>query len=405
MEQTRRRLPARDPVADGVADTERYFNRELSWLSFNERVLEEATNRSHPLLERLRFLSISGNNLDEFYMVRVAGLRGQVHAGIETISPEGATPAEQLSAIALTADRLMEQQQEVWGDLLTLLARADFHVLSPEQLSPDCRQWLERHFLEQIFPVLTPQAIDPAHPFPFIPNKGFSLILELRRASDEETLRALLMLPSMLPRFIRLPGKAARFISLENTIRLFFGRLFPGYELLGDGAFRVIRDSDIEIEEEAEDLVRYYQTAIKRRRRGEVIRLKIEASTPPSLRRLVRDALNVQDRDTTVVTGILGIADLSILVDEDRPDLKFEPYSARASPNASANMAAIVSQRFAPRTSLSTTRTRASRSCWPFSSRPPPTPTSSRSSRRFTVPARTRRSCARWSMPPRPASR
>ena len=329
MEQTRRRLPARDPVADGVADTERYFNRELSWLSFNERVLEEATNRSHPLLERLRFLSISGNNLDEFYMVRVAGLRGQVHAGIETLSPEGATPAEQLSAIALTADRLMEQQQEVWGDLLTLLARADFHVLSPEQLSPDCRQWLERHFLEQIFPVLTPQAIDPAHPFPFIPNKGFSLILELRRSSDEEILRALLMLPSMLPRFIRLPGKAARFISLENTIRLFFGRLFPGYELLGDGAFRVIRDSDIEIEEEAEDLVRYYQTAIKRRRRGEVIRLKIEESTPPGLRRLVRDALGVQDRDTTVVTGILGIADLSILVDEDRPDLKFEPYSPR----------------------------------------------------------------------------
>ncbi len=329
MEQARRRTPARDPVVDGVADTERYFNRELSWLSFNERVLEEATNRSHPLLERLRFLSISGNNLDEFYMVRVAGLRGQVHAGIETISPEGATPAEQLSAIALTADRLMEQQQEVWGDLLTLLARADFHVLSPEQLSPDCRQWLERHFLEQIFPVLTPQAIDPAHPFPFIPNKGFSLILELRRSSDEEILRALLMLPSILPRFIRLPGKTARFISLENTIRLFFGRLFPGYELLGDGAFRVIRDSDIEIEEEAEDLVRYYQTAIKRRRRGEVIRLKIEASTPPSLRRLVRDALNVQDRDTTVVTGILGIADLSILVDEDRPDLKFEPYSPR----------------------------------------------------------------------------
>ncbi len=329
MEQARRRTPARDPVVDGVADTERYFNRELSWLSFNERVLEEATNRSHPLLERLRFLSISGNNLDEFYMVRVAGLRGQVHAGIETISPEGATPAEQLSAIALTADRLMEQQQEVWGDLLTLLARADFHVLSPEQLSPDCRQWLERHFLEQIFPVLTPQAIDPAHPFPFIPNKGFSLILELRRSSDEEILRALLMLPSMLPRFIRLPGKTARFISLENTIRLFFGRLFPGYELLGDGAFRVIRDSDIEIEEEAEDLVRYYQTAIKRRRRGEVIRLKIEAATPPSLRGLVRDALNVQDRDTTVVTGILGIADLSILVDEDRPDLKFEPYSPR----------------------------------------------------------------------------
>ena len=321
--------PARSPVVDGVADTERYFNRELSWLSFNERVLDEAANPNHPLLERLRFLSISGNNLDEFYMVRVAGLRGQVNAGIETRSPEGATPAEQLAAIAATADRLMEDQQTAWGDLRRRLAAVDFHVLKTRDLTaPDCA-WLERHFLDQVFPVLTPQAIDPAHPFPFIPNKGFSLILELRRNSDGEILRALLMLPSMLPRFTRLPGKPARYISLEDTIRLFFDQLFPGYELLGDGAFRVIRDSDIEIEEEAEDLVRYYQSAIKRRRRGEVIRLKIEAATPPGLHALVRDALHVGDRDVTVVTGILGIADLGVLVDEDRPDLKFEPYTPR----------------------------------------------------------------------------
>ncbi len=323
------RTPARHPVVDGVADTERYFNRELSWLSFNERVLDEATNPNHPLLERLRFLSISGNNLDEFYMVRVAGLRGQVNAGIETRSPEGATPAEQLAAIALTADRLMDDQQRAWGDLRRRLAGVDFYVLKAGDLNSDDTAWLERHFLEQVFPVLTPQAIDPAHPFPFIPNKGFSLILELRRNSDEEILRALLMLPSMLPRFTRLPGKTARYISLEDTIRLFFDQLFPGYELLGDGAFRVIRDSDIEIEEEAEDLVRYYQSAIKRRRRGEVIRLKIEAATPPGLHALVRDALNVGERDVTVVTGILGIADLGVLVDEDRPDLKFEPYTPR----------------------------------------------------------------------------
>jgi len=319
-------LPAPVPALTGH---DRYFNRELSWLAFNERVLEEATNHSHPLLERLRFLSISGNNLDEFYMVRVAGLRGQVQAGIETLSPEGATPSEQLAAIALTADRLMEYQQTVWGDLRRELRAADFHVLHSVDLRADDKVWLERHFLEQIFPVLTPQAIDPAHPFPFIPNKGFSLVLELRRSSDDEILRALLMLPSMLPRFIRLPGRTPRLISLENTIRLFFGQLFPGYVLLGDGAFRVIRDSDIEVEEEAEDLVRFYQTAIKRRRRGEVIRLKIEQATPPGLHLLVRDALHVHDRDVTVVSGILGIADLGILVDEDRPDLKFEPYSPR----------------------------------------------------------------------------
>ncbi len=317
------------PVADGVVDTERYFNRELSWLSFNQRVLDEAANESHPLLERLRFLSISGNNLDEFYMVRVAGLRGQVNAGIETRSPEGATPAEQLIAIAVAGDALMASQQAAWGDLVRRLAGVDFHVLKARDLDAECKRWLERHFLDHVFPVLTPQAIDPAHPFPFIPNKGFSLILELRRQSDDEILRALLMLPSMLPRFTRLPGKAARYISLENTIRLFFDQLFPGYELLGDGAFRVIRDSDIEVEEEAEDLVRFFQSAIKRRRRGDVIRLKIEAATPPGLQALVREALGVGERDTTVVTGILGIADLGQLVDEDRPDLKFEPYSPR----------------------------------------------------------------------------
>ncbi|MBC7504623.1 MAG: RNA degradosome polyphosphate kinase [Sandarakinorhabdus sp.] len=316
----------RSPLASGH---ERYFNRELSWLAFNDRVLEEAENRAHPLLERLRFLSISGNNLDEFYMVRVAGLRGQVGAGIDTLSPEGMTPAQQLAAIAIHADRLMEAQQRVWEVLIKELKAASFEVISAEHLTADERIWLEKHFLEQIFPVLTPQAIDPAHPFPFIPNKGFSLILELRRHSDEELLRALLMLPSMLPRFIRLPGVRIRFISLENTIRTFFGQLFPGYGLIGDGAFRVIRDSDIEVEEEAEDLVRFYQTALKRRRRGEVIRLKIEANTPHGLYALVQNALNVGERDTTIVTGVLGVADLSLLVDEDRPDLKFEPYTPR----------------------------------------------------------------------------
>ena len=308
---------------------ERYINRELSWLSFNDRVLAEAMNRAHPLLERLRFLSISGNNLDEFFMVRVAGLRGQVRANIETLSAEGATPAQQLADIALQADRLMEDQQAVWAKLIKELARADFHVITADRLTKPERQWLEGHFLNQIFPVLTPQAIDPAHPFPFIPNKGFSLILELRRQSDDELLRALLMLPSMLPRFIRLPGKTVRWISLENTIRAFFNQLFPGYDLVGDGVFRVIRDSDIEVEEEAEDLVRFYQTALKRRRRGEVIHLTMEETAPSGLHTLVKSQLGVDDRDTILVSGVLGINDLALLVDEDRPDLKFEPHAPR----------------------------------------------------------------------------
>ncbi|MGQ5700864.1 RNA degradosome polyphosphate kinase [Sandaracinobacteroides sp. A072] len=312
-----------------VLGPERYINRELSWLAFNSRVLEEAMNPAHPLLERLRFLSISGNNLDEFMMVRVAGLRGQVDEGIERPSPDGATPAQQLAGIAIAADQLMMVQQDVFGLLRRALRSADFAILDASELTKEETRWLEAHFLDQIFPVLTPQAIDPAHPFPFIPNKGFSLVFEMRRLADDERLSALLMLPPMLPRFVRLPGSSARYISLEHVLTRFFPLIFPGFEALGQGAFRIIRDSDIEIEEEAEDLVRFFQTAIKRRRRGQVIRLKIEAATPDSLKLMVKHALHVDDRDVTEVTGILGVADLANLVDEDRPDLKFEPFTPR----------------------------------------------------------------------------
>lgn len=329
MASVRHGIEYEDGDSGAVLGAERYLNRELSWLAFNSRVLEEAMNPAHPLLERLRFLSISGNNLDEFMMVRVAGLRGQVDEGIETPSPDGATPAQQLGAIALAADRLMMQQQESFATLRELLVAADFEVIDHGQLTGPEIDWLESHFLSQIFPVLTPQAIDPAHPFPFIPNKGFSLVFEMRRLSDRERLSALLMLPPMLPRFVRLPGTHARYVALEQVLTRFFPLIFPGFEVLGQGCFRIIRDSDIEIEEEAEDLVRFYQTAIKRRRRGQVIRLKIEAHTPPELKAMVKEALHVDERDVTEVTGILGIADLSQLVDEDRPDLKFEPYTPR----------------------------------------------------------------------------
>ena len=308
---------------------DRYFNRELSWLAFNFRVLEEARNTDYPLLERLRFLSISGSNLDEFYMVRVAGLRGQMDAAVETISQDGLTPAQQLAAISAKAEELMRAQQAVWAELRESLAAAGVEVLDRTQLSNDEREWLEGHFLAKIFPVLTPLAIDPAHPFPFIPNRGISLVLELRRLSDKSLLHALLLLPAMLPRFLRLPGEGLRFISLENTIRLFLGQLFPGYELLGDGAFRVIRDSDIEVEEEAEDLVRYFESALKRRKRGQVIRLKIEAETPPELQRMVIRELGVADRDAVEVAGVLGIADTAQLIVDERADLKFEPYTPR----------------------------------------------------------------------------
>ncbi|MEK9212080.1 RNA degradosome polyphosphate kinase [Sphingomonas sp. 2378] len=307
----------------------RYFNRELSWLAFNRRVLEEACNSAHPLLERLRFLSISGSNLDEFFMVRVAGLKGQQAQDVEQRSVDGLTPAQQLSGIVAEADRLMASQQEVWGDLRVLLDEAGIFVLRRDAIDQEASAWLETHVREQIFPILTPQALDPAHPFPFIPNKGLSMIFDLTRVSDKAPIRELVMIPATMPRFVRLPGEGARYVAIETILRRFSGLLFPGYVVNGAATFRVLRDSDIEIEEEAEDLVRYFVNAIKRRRRGRVIRLELETGMPDELADVLRDELGGADAIITESGNLLGIGDLDMLVDENRPDLKFPPYAPR----------------------------------------------------------------------------
>ena len=310
-------------------DASRYFNRELSWLKFNWRVLEEARNTAHPLLERLRFLSISGSNLDEFFMVRVAGLRGQQLQGIEEQSIDGLTPAQQLEAIEQETSALMREQQVQWRALRALLAEAKIQVLGKDDIDPKTSNILLQHFMDHVFPVLTPQALDPSHPFPFIPNQGLSLIFDLIRTSDGEQVRELVMIPPTVPRLMRLPGASARYVAIETVIRHFSDKLFPGFTVHGSGAFRIIRDSDIEIEEEAEDLVRYFRSAIKRRRRGRVIRLKVEAEMPDMLAKLIRRELGGSETVITETDGFLGITDLQILVDEDRADLKFPHYSPR----------------------------------------------------------------------------
>ena len=326
------------PDVEALMDSpERFLNRELSWLQFNWRVLDEARNTSHPVLERLRFLSISASNLDEFYMVRVAGLRAQVRNGVDRPGMDGLTPSEQLEKINAAAAELMAAQQDSWRAVRDAMAEEGVKLVGAEELSRDERAWLRDDFLAHTLPVITPLAIDPAHPFPFIPNLGFALVLKLKRESDGKIMNALLPLPAGVKRFIEIAagekdGKGRpekRFIALETILILFVDALFPGYQLVGKGAFRIIRDSDIEIEEEAEDLVREFEALLKQRRRGVLVRLKIEASMPEELRRFIIQQLHAEKQDVQLVDGILGLAQLSQLIPDERAELKFTPYEPR----------------------------------------------------------------------------
>jgi len=310
---------------------ERFVNREFSWLQFNNRVLMEAANTRHPLLERLRFLSISAANLDEFFMVRIAGLAGQLRESITATSADARTPQQQLDFILPEVERLQQSQHQHLRELRELMREENIEIVRPENLESLEKKWLETHFDERIFPVLTPLSIDPAHPFPFIPNLGFSIALQLTHKNEPQAMTALLRLPTALRRFIQLPsqGKQARFITLEDTVRLFIDRLFPGHAIKGAGTFRVIRDSDIEVEEEAEDLVRLFESALKRRRRGEVIRIEFDSEMPADLRLFVAEELEVPQNRISVRDGWLALSMIGEIVNLDRPDLKFAPHKPR----------------------------------------------------------------------------
>jgi len=314
------------------ASPARFVNRELSWLAFNRRVIEEAQNRRHPLFERLRFLSISASNLDEFYMVRVAGLMGMVRAGVTTPSADGLSPAEQLAKVDETARQLIGDQQCIWATLDGELRKEGVSVVTGDEILDRDRAFLDAHFSEQVFPVLTPLAIDPAHPFPFIPNLGFTVALSLTNRRGNRDFFALIPVPPQLRRFVRLPDterKVARFIPLEHLIALYFDRLFPGHDVSGWGMFRILRDSDVEVEEEAEDLVLLFESLLKRRRRGSVIHMKCSKSMPMHLRHFIATHLDLDESEIVIIENLMGLSDLSKLIIPERTDLQFKPYNAR----------------------------------------------------------------------------
>jgi len=326
-------VDAGDAIAlDGdLTGPARFINRELSWLAFNWRVMEEAGNTRHPLLERLRFLSISGANLDEFYAVRVAGLRAQVRAGVERPSVDGLSPAQQLEQIDAGARSLMHEQQRMWASLRAEMRGQGIHVAAPQDLSARDRAFLDGYFMDQVFPVVTPLAIDPAHPFPFIANGGFALALALTRDLDAEPLDALLPIPPQVPRFIALPAEAGahRFLRMEDLLGQFLDRLFPGYRVEGRALFRVLRDSDMLVEEESEDLVREFETALKRRRKGEAIRVTITADAPERLKALIAAEMGVERHEMIELDGLIGVKALDELVIGDMPELRWTPHVPR----------------------------------------------------------------------------
>ncbi len=325
-----RTTPANDAGTNALpARGDRYTNRELSWLSFNRRVLAESENERYPLLERLRFLSISASNLDEFIMVRVAGLEGQVQRGIETQGIDGTSPRQQIAAIREQFSALEDRQQESLETLRGLLAEEGILIAAIDDLPESQQNWLAEYFESDILPLITPQAIDPSHPFPFVANKGIGVIFRLKRGKRQADLIEMVLIPSGAPRFVRVPGDDAIYVSIEQLVTRYADQLFPGFKVLGDGIFRVIRDSDIEVEEEAEDLVRYFRTAIQRRRRGRAVLLELDDDCDEVAETLLREQLEVEEAMVVKTGGMLGLADLSAICGEPRPDLKFEPFSPR----------------------------------------------------------------------------
>ncbi|NQV57383.1 MAG: polyphosphate kinase, partial [Rhodospirillales bacterium] len=317
-------------ATEGTASKDRFLNRELSWLEFNARVLAEAENTKIPLLERVRFLSISASNLDEFYMVRVAGLKGQIDAGVTVESPDGLTPSQAMEAVRERANRIMRDQQDCWRRLKIELRGAGILVLSREEFTPEDLSQLKIYFDAQVFPLLTPVAIDRAHPFPFIPNMGYSMALQICRKKDGKVMRALIPLPNMMERFVKIEGDGqVRLVMLEDIIAQFLADIFPDFDVEQWAWFRIIRDTEVEIDEEAEDLLRTFQSALKQRIRGTIVSLTVAEDISDDLCQMIVDEAGAKPEAVIRIGELIGLTNTAELAELDRPDLLFEPFNAR----------------------------------------------------------------------------
>ncbi|MCH2628944.1 MAG: RNA degradosome polyphosphate kinase [Nisaea sp.] len=306
----------------------RYFNRELSWLLFNRRVVEEARNQSNPILERLRFVAIACSNLDEFYTVRVAGLRSMVSAGLTTKSADGLTPKQQLNRILPAIADLTFDQQKTFQEIKEELTGKNILILKFKELFDDEKSWLGQFFRDEIFPVLTPLAVDPAHPFPFLLNGASCLALMLKSINGQEEMEGLIPMPSQLGRFVELPGNSNRYICLEHIISEFVSDVFPDFEVTGQGLFRLLRDSELEVDDEAEDLMLSFETALRRRQRGGIIQVMVDDEMPASLERFVISKLECDEADVFKV-NFVGLHQIEEIIPQERNDLLWSPLNAR----------------------------------------------------------------------------
>ena len=306
----------------------KYINRELSWLEFNKRVLEEAENSKIPLGERLNFLSISGSNLDEFFMVRVAGLKGQVDSEVFIETIDGLMPEQVLYEVIKKSKLIKKKQNECWENILKELRKNGIQVCETKQLNVTEKRWLKTYFVQEIFPLLTPVAIDPAHPFPFVPNLGLSIVLKLKNKKSKNIIRVVIPFPKGLKKFIKV-NDTNKFIPTDNIIIFFIDQLFPKYTFISYGAFRLIRDSDIEFSDEAEDLVTTFENQLRKRRYGREVLLEMTKSIPEDLKNMIINSLNINRDNIIYAEHILDISSVNQITSSVNKELRWKTFKPR----------------------------------------------------------------------------